>query len=95
MRGQDCWASQVSAASATEPEPPGAAGGGWDGRRKKHIHFRVNKKGNKVKMKFIIFLIFLFCFLNKTVCETAILSPRQSDPCMGKQYEKEWVYVYT
>lgn len=43
---------------------------------------RVNEKRHKVKMKFIMFLIFflIFVFLNKTVCKTAILSPWQSDP---------------
>lgn len=55
--------------------------------KKEETHsLKVNEKGHKVKMKFIMFLIFffdffsIFVFLNKTVCKTAILSPRQSDP---------------
>lgn len=54
--------------------------------KKEETHsLKVNEKWHKVKMKFIMFLTFLiffsiFVFLNKTVCKTAILSPRQSDP---------------
>lgn len=55
--GQDGWTSELAAAPAAEPEPPW--GLGWEEKRDA---FALNKKGNKVKMKFIIFFDFFVLF---------------------------------